>query len=238
MLTFGFAAALAATAVAHQLGLDAHEQLRAEVAQQLAVSVPEPSASPTSTPVPTTASGPSASTAFGGRSSSTPEPSRTPTSSPTLAAAMPPTKFSWPAAGLSVDVVPADWSAGQLVDPVLDANNFDPVAHWLKGTGQGGAVRPVVLAAHTCHAGVRLCTDATFPFNRLSYPGWAIGQPASLADANGRVISCSLDSRKVVDKTQEFAFPNDPCLVVAFSCNYGNPDAQIVLLTFRCGQCT
>ncbi|MDQ4504349.1 hypothetical protein [Sinomonas sp. ASV322] len=235
MLTFGFAAVLAATAVAHQLGLDAHEQLRAEAAQQLAVSVPEPSTAVPSTSGPTapmpSAPGSPASSIGAGPSSSLSAVHR-------AVAAMPPTKFAWPAAGLSVDVVPAEWSPDQLVDPILDSNNFDPVAHWLEGTGQGGVVRPVVLAAHSCHAAVALCTDATFPFNRLSYSGWALGQPASLTDAAGRVISCSLDSRRIVDKTQEFSFPNDPCLVVAFSCNYENPDAQIVLLTFHCGQCT
>jgi hypothetical protein len=85
---------------------------------------------------------------------------------------------------------------------------------------------------------VALCTDATFPFNRLSYAGWAVGQPASLTGANGQVVACALESRKVVDKTKAFSFVNDPCLVVAFSCNYDNPDGQVVLVTFRCGQCT
>ncbi|KHL01220.1 hypothetical protein LK10_17525 [Sinomonas humi] len=130
------------------------------------------------------------------------------------------------------------WSASQTVDPPLDANGFDPVGHWLVGTGESASVRPVVLAGHTCHQQVALCTDATFPFNRLSYPGWAVGQPASLTEANGSTVACALADRRIVDKSKAFSFSNDPCQVVLFSCNYDNPDAQIVLLTFRCGQCT
>ena len=130
------------------------------------------------------------------------------------------------------------WTASQTVDPPLDVNGFDPVGHWLVGTGESAAVRPVVLAGHTCHQQVALCTDATFPFNRLSYSGWAVGQPASLTEANGGVVDCALADRRIVDKSKAFSFANDPCQVVLFSCNYDNPDAQIVLLTFRCGQCT
>lgn len=137
-----------------------------------------------------------------------------------------------------MNVVPMDWTPGQIVDPPLDNNNFDPVAHWLKGTGQSAAVRPVVIAAHACHRLVPLCNDSTFPFNRLSYGGWAVGQPATLIDAHGHVVTCALEDRRIEDKTKQFAFSNDPCLVVVFSCNFENPDGQIVLLTFRCGQCT
>src|SRR5579859_5087117 len=124
MLTLGLATALAASAAAHQLGLDAHEQLRAEVAQQLAASAPEPSVTPSPAPTHTATPSPAAAKP----TVANPAP---PAATPSIA--MPPTKFAWPAAGLSVDVVPADWNANQPVDPVLDANNFDPVAHWLKG---------------------------------------------------------------------------------------------------------
>lgn len=229
MLTFGIATAIAATAGAHQLEIDRHEQLRAGAAQQLATpaSGPAQGATPTAlAPTPTTTAVPGAPASTAGSASRSPS------------IALPPSKFSWPAAGLSVSVVSTSWSKDQPVDPPLDSNNFDPVAHWLAGTGESDDVRPIVLAAHSCHQAVALCNDATFPFNRLSFAGWEIGQPASVTDALGKVVECALASRQVVDKSKAFSFANDPCLVVAFSCNYENPDGQIVLLTFRCGQCT
>jgi hypothetical protein len=135
-------------------------------------------------------------------------------------------------------VAPLAWSQGETVDPPLDANGFDPVAHWLVGTGTAGAIRPVVLAAHSCHEGVALCNDSTFPFNRLSYAGWALGQSATVTGADGLAVPCTLADRRLVDKSRAFSFANDPCTVVVFSCNFENPDSQVVLLTFRCGQCT
>lgn len=208
---------LVPTAIFHQLTLDAREQQRAVAAQQLAQSSP-PVATPAITPR---------------------QPSPTAVATPTLPdIPLPPTHFEWPAAGLSVDVVPMAWTPGQTVDPPLDVNNFDPVAHWLIGTGQSSALRPIVLAAHACHQLVPLCNDSTFPFNRLSYDGWALGQPAGLTDASGGVVACALTDRRLVDKSKAFTFANDPCSVVVFSCNFENPDGQIVLLTFRCGQCT
>lgn len=232
ILALGLSSALAVFAGLHLLGDDARQQLRAEAAQQLAASVPEPSLSSSGMATPTAVPG----------TATPPAPSRSaaPVPPPIQLAniVLPPRTFSWPAAGLTANVVPMDWSAAAPVDPPLDAQGFDPVGHWLVGTGQSSSVRPVVLAGHTCHQGVPLCTDATFPFNRLSYQGWAVGQPASLTDGKGQVVNCSLADRKVVDKSKAFSFENNPCDVVAFSCNYDDPDGQIVLVTFRCGQCT
>jgi hypothetical protein len=220
LLPLVLALALALVAVVHQVDTDVREQQRAAAAEQLAANPPSPYAVP---PASTPAQPPAAPTA------TLPAP-------PPLA--LPPTAFAWPAAGLAVDVMPMDWTPGDTVDPPLDANNFDPVAHWLKGTGQSDALRPVVIAAHTCHLQVPLCNSDTFPFNRLSYDGWAAGQPATLTDAHGQPIGCALEDRRIVDKSKAFSFPDDPCLVVVFSCSVENPDGEIVLLTFRCGQCT
>lgn len=234
ILALGLSSALAVFAGLHLLGDDARQQLRAEAAQQLAASVPEPPLSSSGTATPTAVPG----------TATPPAPVRSAAPVPSQPAlqlaqiALPPRTFSWPAAGLTAAIVPMDWSAATPVDPPLDAQGFDPVGHWLVGTGQSSSVRPVVLAGHTCHQGVPLCTDATFPFNRLSYQGWAVGQPASLTDGKGQVVNCSLADRKVVDKSKAFSFENNPCDVVAFSCNYDDPDGQIVLVTFRCGQCT
>jgi hypothetical protein len=199
----------------------AHQQDRAAAADRLAAE--------TRSPGPTASAVPSSIVATASASTSAAAPA---------ALALPPTKFAWPAAGLSVDVMPLGWTPGETVDPPLDANGFDPVAHWLAGTGAAGAIRPVVLAAHSCHQGVALCNDSTFPFNRLSYAGWTLGQSATVTDAKGLVVSCTLADRKLVDKSHAFSFANDPCDVVVFSCNFENPDSQVVLLTFRCGQCT
>lgn len=254
MVTLGLSAALAVFAGLHGLGDQERQELRAQAAQQLAMPAPgtgsapaAPSSSPTSSP--TASSAPSqkvsGATSIGASStmpaaSSTmpPTPVGTPASAGFQPTALPPQHFTWAAAGLSIDIAPMQWNATQVVDPPLDANGFDPLGHWLVGTGESAAVRPVVLAGHTCHQEVALCTDATFPFNRLSYSGWAVGQPASLTEANGNIVSCALADRRIVDKSKAFSFANDPCQVVLFSCNYDNPDAQIVLVTFRCGQCT
>lgn len=218
------ALALALVAVVHQVDVDLREQQRAAAAQQLAAN--PPSSRAPSSPLPPT-SAPAQSLAA---------PTATQPAPPPMA--LPPTAFAWPEAGLAVDVVAMDWTPGDTVDPPLDANNFDPVAHWLKGTGESDALRPVVIAAHACHVQVPLCNSDTFPFNRLSYDGWAAGQPATLTDAHGQPIACALEDRRIVDKSKAFSFPNDPCLVVVFSCSVENPDGEIVLLTFRCGQCT
>ncbi|WP_138443659.1 hypothetical protein [Sinomonas susongensis] len=240
MTALALAAALAVFAGLHALEDQEQKDLRAQAAQQLGLAAGT--------------AGSSAASASSPRASAAPSPKatgRTPTSAATSSVQatsaavggfqptdLPPRHFAWPAAGLGVDVVPMQWSATQTVDPPLDANGFDPVGHWLTGTGESASVRPVVLAGHTCHQQVALCTDATFPFNRLSYAGWALGQPASLTEANGSIVNCALADRRIVDKSKAFSFANDPCEVVLFSCNYDNPDAQIVLLTFRCGQCT
>ena len=235
VLTLGIATAIAATAGAHQLEIDAHEQLRAGAAQQLATPASEPSRGATPA-APATSAASAASPTTAAASTAAASPAAAASHAPSIA--LPLSKFSWPAAGLTVSVVPTAWSKDQPVDPPLDSNNFDPVAHWLTGTGESGEMRPIVLAAHSCHQAVALCNDATFPFNRLSFAGWEIGQAATVTDALGKVVQCALASRQVVDKSKAFSFANDPCLVVAFSCNYENPDGQIVLLTFRCGQCT
>ncbi|WP_422936020.1 hypothetical protein [Sinomonas sp. P47F7] len=237
MLTLGIATAIAATAGARQFQIDAHEQLRAGAAQQLATPASGPSQG-TAPAAP--AAGPTAASTRTAAASSAAAPTAvgSPAVSHGPSIALPLTRFSWPAAGLTVSVVPTAWSKDQPVDPPLDANNFDPVAHWLAGTGESDEVRPIVLAAHSCHQAVALCNDATFPFNRLSFAGWEIGQAATATDALGKMVQCALASREVVDKSKAFSFANDPCLVVVFSCNYENPDGQIVLLTFRCGQCT
>lgn len=233
ILVLSLAFALALFAGLHQMEGEQQQQLRAQAAQQLAGSVLEEDSGPASPASAGAASTPTKPAT----ASPTTSASRSSSAVSTPSIALPPRKFAWPAAGLSVDLVPMQWSSAETVDPPLDANGFDPVGHWLMGTGQSAAVRPVVIAGHTCHMQVALCTDATFPFNRLSYAGWALGQPATLTDASGRV-NCSLTDRKIVDKSKAFSFANDPCQVVAFSCDYTNPDGQIVLLTFGCGQCT
>lgn len=232
ILILGLSAALAVFAGVHQLGDDARERLRAEAAEQLAASVPEPSQALTPSQAPT-----ASETASPAKAKGAPAAPST-TVAPSAQIALPPRSLSWPAAGLTVNVVPMNWNADDPIDPPLDPQGFDPIGHWLTGTGQSGTVRPIVLAAHTCHQGVPLCNDATFPFNRLSYQQWAVGQPASVTDANGQVVNCSLADRKVVDKSKAFSFGNNPCDIIAFSCNYNDPDGQVVLVTFRCGQCT
>ena len=231
------ALALVCAAVIYSFNRNSAEQRQIQAAEQLATQQAEPPTPPAVTPSPTV-------TPRGQSSTSPPAPESVP---PTTAGsalepvdvspALPITKFTWPAVGLSVDVVPMDWRADQTINPPLDANGFDPVAHWLKGSGESAAARPVILAAHTCIVGNELCNDVTFPFNKLSHDGWAVGQPASLVDATGQTINYTLVDRKLVDKSKAFSFANDRCLLVAFTCNRKNPDAEITLVTFRRAGC-
>lgn len=209
---------------AEQRQIQAAEQLIAESSQR--AELPEVSA-PVAIPQPTPSASPAtAEPAPPGGESAPPVVDTAPT--------LPITQFDWPAVGLSIDVVPMAWQPGQVVNPGLDANGFDPVAHLLEGSGESEALQPLVLAAHTCTStDKRLCNDATFPFMRLSYDGWAVGQPASAIDATGRAINYTLVDRKVVDKSKAFSFANDRCLLVAFTCNLQNPEGEITLVTFR-----
>ncbi|WP_138442294.1 hypothetical protein [Sinomonas susongensis] len=247
VIILALAAGMALAGGGFQLDAEARQQSREAEAQQLASTASSP-ASPTPAASASSAQPSALSAALGG-SLSTPSAAASPkgATAPGTPAAkapahtsltMPLTKFSWPAAGLSVNVVPLAWTPGETVDPPLDGNGFDPVAHWLEGTGGTGAIRPAVIAAHACHQSVPLCNDSTFPFNMLSYSGWAVGQQATVTDSRGMTAPCTLADRKLVDKSKAFSFANDPCDVVVFSCNFENPDGQVVLLTFRCGQCT
>lgn len=217
------AALLLVAAGLYQLGSNAEQRRRAEAAQRLAAASPVTSA-PAVTPTPTPTEPPASATAPAA-------PART-------QVGLPPAAFSWPAAGFAVDIAPMDWSRDTPVDPALDPNGFDPIGHWLKGTGESDEYLPVVLAGHTCHTDVYLCSPTTFPFNLLSYDGWAVGQPASITDSRGTTIPCLLQDRRIVDKSKQFSFSNDPCLVVLFTCNVKNPDEAVTLVSFRCGQCT
>lgn len=234
-VVLALAVAFAVAGAGFQVADAAHQQNRALEADRLAAQRADSGEAPSPAP---TSSAPTRSA----QSSSAPvAPVPSPhVPSPTAGnkLVLPPTKFAWPAAGISVNVLPLAWSQGETVDPPLDANGFDPVAHWLAGTGTVAGIKPVVLAAHSCHEGVPLCNDSTFPFNRLSYPGWTQGQTAIVTGANGLSVPCTLADRRLVDKSRAFSFANDPCTVVVFSCNFENPDSQVVLLTFRCGQCT
>ena len=237
---------LLGVAGAHQAQIDAAQGRRAEAARMLAAAQPgaesgtaqpgaewgtaQPGAAQPGAPAPAEAPPSSAPAVSAPPASSPPEePGRLPRFP------LPPTRFSWPAAGLAVAVSRMAWTPGETVNPPLDANGFDPVAHWLAGTGEGPDRQPVVLTGHTCYGEGPLCNPGTFPFNRLSFPGWAVGQPASITDAAGQAVPCVLEDRRLVDKSTQFAFPNDPHLVVAFSCNLARPNEQITLVTFRCG---
>lgn len=223
----GLAVVLAAAAVVYQTASDADQHRRADAARALASASASPADSP-SAPQDATASQP---------------PAASPTSSsavtqPRAGVVVPPASFSWPAAGFSVNVVPTDWDPAVPVNPSLDANGFDSVGHWLKGSGESLNIQPVVITAHTCYdTASPLCNPTTFPFNRLSTDNWAVGQPASITDAHGAVIPCTLAERKLVDKSKQFTFRNDPCLVVLFTCNLDRPEDLVTLVTFRCGQC-
>ncbi|MEN2743735.1 hypothetical protein [Sinomonas halotolerans] len=229
VMLFGFAAV-------HQITSDASERRRIEAAAQLAAASASAAPGQPGAPAPSGAATASAAPAL--PPSAAPAPT-TPDATATAAVprlALPPRAFAWPAAGLSVGVVPMSWKPGTTVVPPLDANGFDPVAHWLKGTGQSKDRQPVVLAAHTCYGEAPLCSPETFPFNRLSYAGWAKGQAATITDAAGKAIPCVLQDRRLVDKSKAFSFANDPRLVVVFSCNTERPLDEITLVIFRCGQ--
>ena len=224
-IALGLAVILAVAALVYQSARDSEQRRRIDAANQLAASASVSAPAPPS-------SAAAASAPESPPSQSAPQkPSRTDV-------ALPPARFSWPAAGFAVNIVPMDWDPAVPVNPPLDSNGFDPVGHWLKGSGESDTVLPVVLAGHTCHQDVYLCNDQTFPFNRLSFDRWAVGQSATITDAKGSVIPCTLEERSLVDKSKQFSFKNDPCLVVLFTCNFERPDDQVTLVTFRCGQCT
>lgn len=220
---------LVCVAVVYQLSKSSSEQRQAHVAEQLTV---QPTSQPSLSPIPTPSLVPTPSASL-----ATPETASPVAHPPEVLAdtqpVLPVARFKWPAAGMDVSVVPMDWRADQWIDPPLDANGLDPVGHWLKGTGELDAYRPIVVAAHTCYVGYAGCNDQAFPFNRLSFPGWKVGQPASIIDATGRQIDYTLVRRQLVDKSKAFEFANDKCLLVAFTCNIENPDGEITLVTFR-----
>lgn len=220
---------LVCAAVVYSFNRHSVEQRQIQAAEQLATQQAEPSTLPTVRPSPaaTPTGVPSASRAA-------PKPASEPVD---VSPVLPVTKFTWPAVGLSVDVVPMDWRADQAIDPPLDASGFDPVAHWLKGSGASIATRPIILAAHTCIVGNELCNDATFPFNKLSHDGWAVGQPASLVDATGQTINYTLADRRIVDKAKAFEFANDRCLLAVFTCNLADPHGKITLVTYKRNGC-
>lgn len=205
------------------------QQLRA--AEQLAAEKTLP-ATPSATPAPTVSPRvtPSASPSV---STSAPKEVTAPPVAD-VQPVLPVTQFRWSAANMAVEVVPMEWQMGEKVDPPLDTNGFDPVAHWIKDSGVSERLRPIVLAAHTCSSqDRRVCNEVTFPFMQLSYEGWAVGQPASIVDATGKTIDYTLVNRELVDKSRAFTYPNDRCLLVAFTCNLQNPDGEITLVTFR-----
>lgn len=154
--------------------------------------------------------------------------------------------FSWPAAGIKVATVTMDHSTWQQqaattgISPPLDSNGFDRISHWLEGTGPtlGRPSRSVVIAAHTCSSpDASLCNDATFPFRRLSYDGWAVGQRAAIVDASGHSFDLALVRRQLVPKVG-FMLDDDPCEVQVFSCTEGDTHNTATLVTFRRTSCT
>lgn len=226
------ALALVCAAMIYSFNRHSAEQRQIQAAEQLATQQAESSVLPTVEPSPT-------ATPTEAPSALEPAPPMAePVSEPVdVAPVLPVTKFTWPAVGLSVDVVPMDWRADQTINPPLDANGFDPVAHWLKGSGESKAARPIILAAHTCIVGNELCNDVTFPFNKLSHDGWAVGQPASLVDATGQTINYTLVDRRIVDKAKAFEFANDRCLLAVFTCNLADPQGKITLVTYKRNGC-
>lgn len=177
----------------------------------------------------------------------------TPTSPPTIPSVRTPASvgfqlpikgFSWPAAGIRVAVIgmaAAEWrpqSVSGGVDPDLSASGFDPVGHWLIGTGQTADYQAPIIAAHTCYQGDYLCNDTTFPFNRLSYEGWATGQAASVTDATGTTVPLVLTNRQVVSKHKQLPITQNRCDIQVFSCNVKDPGGLITIVTFQRTQCT
>lgn len=220
---------LVCAAVVYSFNRHSVEQRQIQAAEQLVTQQAEPSTLPTVTPSPA-----ATPTGVPSVSRAAPKPASEPVD---ISPVLPVTKFTWPAVGLSVDVVPMDWRADQTINPPLDANGFDPVAHWLKGSGESKAARPIILAAHTCIVGNELCNDVTFPFNKLSHDGWAVGQPASLVDAIGQTINYTLADRRIVDKAKAFEFANDRCLLAVFTCNLADPHGKITLVTYKRNGC-
>lgn len=147
-------------------------------------------------------------------------------------------RFTWPAAGIDVDIVVMNASLWQSqastgVNPELDSNGFDTVAHWLEGTGlPGNSYQGPILAAHSCHVGNYLCNNDTFPFMKLSFAGWKNGQSASVVDSAGRVIPLTLTARQVVPKDQDLPIINDAQSLQVFTCNIDDPDGRITLVRF------
>ena len=180
-----------------------------------------------------------------------------PTTSPVVTPAPPPsitypiTRFAWPAAGMNVKVITMaekQWVAQATsgVDPPLDKNGFDPVGHWLEGTGAGlnGPTPVTIIAAHTCYMDdPSLCNNGTFPFRQLSYDGWKAGQSATITDASGQSVPLTLEKFQVVEKTdplpivQDAPGVNASCYVQVFSCNLADPHGKITLVTFKRTQC-
>lgn len=218
-------------------------QQRLAAAEQLASQQPpvQPSVLPAVTPTPSpsvSSSSPAAATPLA-------------VSAPAPAITYPITGFVWQAAGINVKVVPMaekEWVAQATtgVDPPLDQHGFDPVGHWLAGTGEGlnGPTPVTIIAAHTCYMDdPSLCNNGTFPFRQLSYASWAAGQSASLYDANGQLVSLVLDNYQVVDKSQPLPIVQDGpgvhagCYVQVFSCNLSDPHGKITLVTFKRSQC-
>jgi hypothetical protein len=187
---------------------------------------------PSVPPIPSVSTSPTAS--------STPPPTLAP-----AAIVYPIQGFSWPDAGIKVATVTMDQATWQQqaatsgIDPALDANGFDRVGHWLDGTGPtlGRPTQSVVIAAHTCFSpDASLCNDATFPFRRLSYDGWAVGQHAAIVDASGHSFDLTLVRRQLVPKSG-FTLDDDPCEVQVFSCTAGDTHNTATLVTFKRTQC-
>lgn len=218
------------------------KQTRLQAAEQLSsqAATPSSSASPsvTQTPVPTV-----------GASSSVATPVTTPAPSPAIV--YPITGFTWPAASMNVKVVTMaekQWvaQAASGVDPPLDKYGFDPVGHWLEGTGEGlnGPTPVTIIAAHTCYMDdPSLCNNGTFPFRQLSYAGATAGQGATITDANGQSVPLVLEKFQVVEKAEALPIVQDgpgvhaECYVQVFSCNLSDPHGKITLVTFRRTQC-
>ena len=213
------------------------EEQQVQAARQLAsqeveLSPATPSGSPRETPI---AESSSTTPATPKQESPRAVPAPTPVD---VQPVLPVARFHWPAAQLSVEAVPMEWRADQTINPPLDANGFDPVAHWLKGSGEAGPAKSIILAAHTCTSpDRRVCNETTFPFIKLSFEGWAVGQPASLVDSAGQTINYTLVDRQVVDKAKAFEPANERCFLVVFSCNAVDPEGEITLVTFRRDGC-
>ncbi len=220
----------------------AQHQAAEQLLSQAAPASPSASASPSATQSPSPAAAATASS---------PAAVHTTAPAPPPAIAYPITGFAWPAASMNVKVVTMAerlWVAQATsgVDPPLDKNGFDPVGHWLEGTGAGlnGPTPVTILAAHTCYSDdASLCNDGTFPFRQLSYGGWKVGQSATITDAHGQSIPLTLEKFQVIEKTDQLPIVQDGpgvnagCYVQVFSCNLSDPHGKITLVTFKRSQC-